>query len=48
MAKCPACKKEFTNPKMEFRIGIESNENQFTYVICSCPVCDICLGITTK
>lgn len=48
MTNCPACKKEFSDPKMEFRIGTEANENQFQYIIFSCPECDICLGITTK
>jgi len=48
MTKCPACKKEFSEPKMEFRIGTESNKNQFQYIICSCPGCDIYLGIFAK
>lgn len=45
MVKCPECKKEFSNPKMEFRIGQEETGNQFQYAICSCPGCNVCLGI---
>jgi len=44
MTKCPECKKEFSTPKMEFKIGQDNTGNRFPYAICSCPLCDICLG----
>jgi len=43
MVKCPECKKEISNPQMEFHIGQEENGNQFNYAICSCPGCNVCL-----
>lgn len=46
MAKCPDCKKEFSEPKLDFKIGREDTGNKFHYAICSCPSCDICLGFT--
>jgi|SRR5687768_6527312 len=42
MVKCPECKKEISNPQMEFHIGQEENGNQFNYAICSCPGCPQC------
>lgn len=41
------CKKEISNLKMEFHIGQEDNGNKFHYAICSCPGCEVCLGIMT-
>ncbi len=37
MVKCPECKKEISNPEMEFHIGRENTGNQFHYAVCSCP-----------
>jgi uncharacterized protein with PIN domain len=45
MVKCPECKKEISNPEMEFHIGRENTGNQFHYAVCSCPECKVCLGI---
>ena len=39
------CKKEISNPQMDFHIGQEDNGNQFHYAVCSCPGCKVCLGI---
>lgn len=47
MVKCQECKKEISDPKMEFHIGQEDNGNKFHYAICSCPGCEVCLGIMT-
>ena len=31
MVKCPECKKDISNPEMEFHIGRENIGNQFHY-----------------
>lgn len=45
MVICPECRKEISNPQMDFHIGQEDNGNQFDYAVCSCPGCKVCLGI---